>query len=40
VFLPVEKVTGALLPPETTGAIQEAFIAGTQPGAANTFARP
>ena len=40
VFLPVEKVTGALLPPDTTGAIQEAFIAGTQPGAANTFARP
>jgi len=40
VFLPVEKVTGALLPSETTGAIQEAFIAGTQPGAANTFARP
>jgi penicillin-binding protein 1A len=40
VFLPVEKVTGALLPPETTGAIQEAFIAGTQPGAANMFARP
>jgi penicillin-binding protein 1A len=40
VFLPVEKVTGALLPPETAGAIQEAFIAGTQPGAANTFARP
>jgi len=39
VFLPVEKVTGALLPAETTGAIREAFIAGTQPGA-NTFTRP
>src|SRR5436309_5432722 len=38
VFLPVEKVTGAVLPPDTPGAISEAFIAGTQPGA-NTFNR-
>jgi len=39
VFLPVEKITGNLLAPDTPGAISEAFIAGTQPGA-NSFARP
>jgi penicillin-binding protein 1A len=39
VFLPVEKITGNLLSPDTPGAISEAFIAGTQPGA-NSFARP
>ncbi len=33
VFLPVDKSTGAPVPPET-GGINEAFIAGTQPGAA------
>jgi len=33
VFLPVEKTTGAVLPSETAGAIHEAFINGTQPGA-------
>ncbi|HEY7290510.1 MAG TPA: PBP1A family penicillin-binding protein [Vicinamibacterales bacterium] len=39
VFLPVEKTTGAVLPSEMPGAIHEAFIAGTQPGAANAFGR-
>ena len=38
VFLPVDKATGTVLPAETPGAINEAFIAGTQPGA-NTFNR-
>jgi hypothetical protein len=38
VFLPVDKASGAVLPPEAPGAISEAFIAGTQPGA-NSFAR-
>jgi penicillin-binding protein 1A len=33
VFLSVDKTTGAVLPPDTPGAINEAFIAGTQPGA-------
>ncbi|MGE5244622.1 MAG: penicillin-binding protein 1A [Betaproteobacteria bacterium] len=33
VFLSVDKTTGAVLPPDTPGAITEAFIAGTQPGA-------
>jgi penicillin-binding protein 1A len=32
VFLPVDHGTGAVLPPDTPGAITEAFIAGTQPG--------
>jgi penicillin-binding protein 1A len=32
VFLAVDKSTGDILPPETPGAINEAFIAGTQPG--------
>jgi penicillin-binding protein 1A len=32
VFLAVDKSTGAILPPETPGAINEAFISGTQPG--------
>jgi penicillin-binding protein 1A len=34
VFLTVDKNNGAVLPADTPGAIQEAFIAGTQPGAA------
>jgi penicillin-binding protein 1A len=40
VFLPVEKHSGAIVMSDTPGAIREAFIAGTQPGAANGFARP
>jgi penicillin-binding protein 1A len=32
VFLAVDKSTGEILPPETPGAINEAFISGTQPG--------
>ena len=40
VFLSVEKHSGAVVPPDTEGAIREAFIAGTQPGAAAAFARP
>ena len=32
VFLSVDKSNGAVLPPDTPGAINEAFIAGTQPG--------
>jgi penicillin-binding protein 1A len=32
VFLSVDKTTGAVLPPDTAGAVNEAFIAGTQPG--------
>src|SRR5438876_1584126 len=31
VFLAVDKSNGAILPPETPGAINEAFISGTQP---------
>ena len=31
VFLSVDKSTGAVLPPDTAGAVTEAFIAGTQP---------
>jgi penicillin-binding protein 1A len=31
VFLSVDKSSGAILPPETPGAINEAFISGTQP---------
>jgi penicillin-binding protein 1A len=38
VFLAVDKSNGAVLPAETPGSIQEAFISGTQPGA-NTFNR-
>jgi penicillin-binding protein 1A len=38
VFLAVDKSSGAVLPGDTPGAITEAFIAGTQPGA-NSFAR-
>ncbi len=37
VFLWVDKASGALLPGSAGGGIQEAFIAGTQPGA-DTFA--
>ena len=32
VFLAVDKTNGTVLPAETTGAIHEAFISGTQPG--------
>ncbi len=32
VFLSVDQSTGAVLPPDTTGGVYEAFIAGTQPG--------
>ena len=32
VFLPVEKGTGVVLPEGAPNAINEAFIAGTQPG--------
>jgi penicillin-binding protein 1A len=40
VFLSVDKSSGAIVPPDTPGAITEAFIAGTQPGAAAAaFAR-
>jgi penicillin-binding protein 1A len=39
VFLTVDKSNGAVLPPETPGGINEAFISGTQPGA-DGFARP
>jgi len=35
VFLPVEPKTGAVVPPATPGAINEAFVAGTQPGGLN-----
>jgi len=38
VFLSVDKSSGAVMPPDTPGAITEAFIAGTQPGA-NSFSR-
>jgi penicillin-binding protein 1A len=31
VFLPVDKATGAEVPPGTPGAISEAFVSGTQP---------
>ncbi len=34
VFVAIDRTTGAVATPETTGTIQEAFIAGTQPGAA------
>jgi penicillin-binding protein 1A len=39
VFLTVDKGSGAVVPPDTPGAISEAFISGTQPGAASAFAR-
>jgi hypothetical protein len=39
VFLTVDKASGAVVPPDTPGAISEAFISGTQPGAASAFAR-
>src|SRR5262245_13074639 len=39
VFLSVEKHTGTVVTPDTPGAIHEAFIAGTQPGAASAFNR-
>jgi penicillin-binding protein 1A len=32
VFVPIDKNSGYPVPPETPGAINEAFIAGTQPG--------
>jgi len=35
VFLPVDQKTGALLSPTAPGAINEAFISGTQPGGLN-----
>jgi penicillin-binding protein 1A len=38
VFLAVDKQNGSVLPAETPGAIHEAFISGTQPGA-NSFNR-
>jgi penicillin-binding protein 1A len=38
VFLAVNKANGSVLPADTPGAIHEAFISGTQPGAAS-FAR-
>jgi penicillin-binding protein 1A len=38
VFLAVDKGNGSVLPSETPGAIHEAFISGTQPGA-NSFNR-
>ncbi len=34
VFVAIDRTTGTVATPETTGTIQEAFIAGTQPGAA------
>jgi membrane carboxypeptidase/penicillin-binding protein len=39
VFLAVDQGNGSVLSGDTPGAIREAFIAGTQPGA-NTFNRP
>ena len=35
VFLPVDKSNGSVLPAGTQGAIEEAFISGTQPGGLN-----
>jgi penicillin-binding protein 1A len=40
VFLSVDKSNGAVLPPETPGGINEAFIAGTQPGASTLPRQP
>jgi penicillin-binding protein 1A len=39
VFLSVDKSNGTILPPDTPGTINEAFISGTQPGA-NSFRQP
>jgi hypothetical protein len=39
VFLSVDKSNGAIVPPDTPGAITETFISGTQPGT-NSFSRP
>jgi penicillin-binding protein 1A len=39
VFLSVDKSNGAIVPPDTPGAITEAFISGTQPGT-NSFSKP
>jgi len=32
VFVTVDKASGAPLPPDSPGALTEAYIAGTQPG--------
>ena len=40
VFLATDKGNGAVLPAETAGSIHEAFIAGTQPGAASFSRQP
>jgi penicillin-binding protein 1A len=40
VFLPVDKTNGALQPAGSAGAIDEAFIAGTQPGGLNHAPAP
>jgi penicillin-binding protein 1A len=40
VFLSVEKLNGAVLPSDTPGAIREAFISGTQPGAGGFSRQP
>ncbi|MES1256201.1 MAG: PBP1A family penicillin-binding protein [Acidobacteriota bacterium] len=40
VFVSVDKSNGAVLPPETAGAVHEAFIAGTQPGDATRPPQP
>jgi penicillin-binding protein 1A len=37
IFMNVDKASGATLPDGSEGAIHEAFIAGTQPGAASTL---
>src|SRR5207247_2489516 len=39
VFLSVDRATGSVLPADTPGAITEAFISGTQPGA-SSFKQP
>jgi len=40
VFLAVNKANGAVLPSDTPGAVHEAFISGTQPGAASVARQP
>jgi penicillin-binding protein 1A len=40
VFLAVDKSNGSVLPAETPGAIHEAFISGTQPGANSVSRQP
>jgi penicillin-binding protein 1A len=40
VFLPVDKATGAVVPPDSPDSITEAFINGTQPGADFGHATP